>query len=332
MLLLSSASWAQITDRTDNDVGDCDRYASIDEISSKGIKKADYGFIDVDRAFPPCFAAYAKYPKNSRLQAQLARVYFQQGKFGLGIGLARSSVKEQAISLSLLGESSRRGVGGSKENPREAARYFQEGADRGSPDSMNGLSKSYSIGIGVEKDEAKALSLLQKAAAMGDGNSIINLAIVHLQGRFGLAKNPDEAIKLIQRLADSGTYPPAGVLMGQIIANRERKFTAESATYFSPAVEKLERLARQDSAEARFILANCYRFGLGVTKDPAKTFELYRKAADHNLIAAIAQAGIALANGTGADKNVAEGRKFLERASAMGSDEADAALATLWGK
>ena len=141
MLLCSFASLAQVGPTSDKDAGDCDRYASIDDIPSRGIKKADYGFIDVDLALPPCSAAYASNPKNSRVQAQLARIYFQQGKFEQGIELARASVMDQAISLSILGEASRRGVGGVSINPREAARYFQEGVDRGSADSMNALAE-----------------------------------------------------------------------------------------------------------------------------------------------------------------------------------------------
>ncbi len=331
LALFAVATWAQVGD-TDKDTLDCDLYASLDDIPSRGIRKSAYGFIDVNRALAPCSASYARNPKNSRVQAQLARVYFQQGKFEQGIGLAKASAKEQAISLALLGEASRRGVGGHSMSPRDAARYFQEGADRGNPDSMRALAAAYAIGMGVEKDESRTLSLLQKSAATGDANSTLSLAVVHLQGKFGLSKNPDEAIQLIQKLADSNTYPPAQLLMGQIIANRERKLTSESLAYLSPAAEKLASLAQQESAEARFLLANCYRFGLGVTKDPAKAFELFRKASDHNLIGAIAQSGIALANGIGTEKNLSDGKKLLERASAMGSDEADKALATLWGK
>lgn len=332
VLLFSSGSWAQVSESADKDTGDCDRYASIDDIPSKGIKKAAYGFIDIDLALPLCSAAYAKNPKISRVQAQLARIYFQQGKFEQGIELARASAKDQAISLAILGEASRRGVGGVSMNPREAARLFQEGVDRGNPDSMNGLSKMYAIGIGVEKDELKALTLMQKAAASGDSNSTINLSLLHLQGKLGVSKSPSESAKIIQPLADSGVHPMAQVVMGVIIADRERKLTSEATTYLTPATEKLERLSNQGSAEARFGLAGCYRLGLGVTKDIGKAFSLFSKAAEYNLIGAIVQVGIALAGGIGTEKNVPEAKKFLERASLMGSDEADKALASLWGK
>jgi TPR repeat protein len=331
-LLFSSILWAQVGESADKDFGDCDRFASIDDIPSKGIKKANYGFIDVALALPPCSAANAKNPKNSRVQAQLARIYFQQGKFEQSIELAKASVKEQAISLAILGEASRRGVGGVSMNPREAARLFQEGADRGNPDSMSGLSRVYAIGIGVEKDEPKALALLQKAAATGDGNSLVNISLLHLQGKLGLPKNASEAAKLLQIFADSGVHPAAQVFMGLIVVDREKKLTTDATAYFASAIEKLERLSGQDSAEAKLTLAGCYRFGLGVTKDLGKAFGLYSKAAEHNLIAAIAQKGTALTEGAGTEKNVPEGKKLLERASAMGSDEADKALAKLWGK
>lgn len=331
-LLFSSTSWAQVGESADKDAGDCDRFASIEDITNKGIKKANYGFIDVGQALPPCSAANEKNPRNSRVQAQLARIYFQQGKFEQSIELAKASVKEQAISLAILGEASRRGVGGVSMNPREAARLFQEGADRGNSDSMNGLSKMYAIGIGVEKDEPKALVLMQKAAATGDGNSTVILSALHAQGKLGLAKNPSESAKLIKMLVDSGVHPGAQVLMGMIVADREKKLTTEATAYFTSAIEKLERLSGQDSAEAKVALAVCYRFGLGVTKDLGKAFSLHSKAAEHNHIGAIAQKGTALTEGAGTEKNVPEGKKLLERASAMGSDEADKALTKLWGK
>jgi TPR repeat protein len=332
MLLCSFASLAQVGQTSDKDVGDCDRYASIDDIPTRGIKKADYGFIDIDLALPPCSAAYASNPKNSRVQAQLARIYFQQGKFEQGIELARASAKDHAISLSILGEASRRGVGGVPLSPREAAKLFQEGVERGNSDSMRGLAGSYSIGIGVEKDTTKALLLLQRSASLGDSNSIYSLAAAHLVGKSGLAKNPDEATNLVRTLAESGSHPGAQLLMGFLVAQRDRKISSEAKAFAESATAKLERFAAQNSAEARSLLAANYRSGLGVTKDLAKALDLYRKAAEHNLIFAIAQIGIALVGGNGTERNVAEGKKFLERASAMGSDEADAALASLWGK
>ena len=332
MLLCSFTSLAQVAQSDGKGAVDCDRYASLDDIPSRGTKKADSGIIDVDRALPLCSVAYATNPKNSRIQAQLARIYFQQGKFELAIELARASVKDQAISLAILGEASRRGVGGIPMNPREAAKLFQEGVERGNPDSMRGLAGSYSIGIGVEKDEAKALSLLQRSASSGDSNSIFSLAVAHSGGKLGLAKNLDEAANLLRKLAESGSHPAAQSLMGFLVAQRDRQISLEAKAFAESAVVKLERLAGQNSAEARFVLAANYRSGLGVTKDLAKALDLYRKAAEYNLIPAIAQTGIALVGGNGTEKNVAEGRKFLERASAMGSDEADAALATLWGK
>lgn len=331
LFFTASTSWAQASD-TDKDTSDCDLYASLDDLPAKGIKKADYGLIDIERALQPCSASYAKNPKNSRVQAQLARIYFQQGKFEQAIGLAKASSKDQSISLYLLGEASRRGVGGQPISPREAARYFQEGADRGNPDSMRSLGGALAIGIGVEKDESKALALIQKAAATGDANSIYTLAGLHLTGKLGLSKNPDEAMTLTKKLADSGLYPPAQMLAAFLIAQKERKVTSEAKAYADPAIEKLTRLSRQESAEASFFLAFFYRSGLGVTKDMAKAFDLYRKGSEHSHIASIAQTGIALISGSGTEKNISEGKKFLERASAMGSDEADKALASLWGK
>ena len=307
-------------ERSELDVKQCDRYASFDDVPERAIRKAYFGFIDVEEALPPCSAAYKKNPKNTRLQAELARIYFQQGKFIDGVALAKSSI-DQRISLVLLAYAHRHGVGGYSIDLPEAARLLQQGVDRGEPEAMVDLAGYYGFGLGVEKDERRGLELLQHAADTGDLGAMYGLAAVKFSGKLGVTKDVDEAIRLLQKPADS-RLPPAQLGLGMILAARENRLNR----YIVDARVQLERFSRQGSASARAILGEIYEKGIGVPKDQAKALDLYRMAASHNHPTGMARLGIAYLDGIGTDKIPSEGKQWLEKAAKMGSETAEKKL------
>jgi formylglycine-generating enzyme required for sulfatase activity len=307
----------------------CEQFASFEDVPEKGIKKAFFGFIDMDKALVPCISAHKSNPKDTRIQAQLARIYLQQGKFIEAVALARSSMKEQRIALVLLADANRRGIGGLPVNLPEAVKLVEEAVEKGEPEAMAALAFAYTHGYVVAKDERRALDLLRRAADMGGFDASVGLASGYLNGQIGLEKNPNEAIRLLQKPADSGLRPDAEFVLAAAILAREKKLTPEATRYLTSAKEKLERFSDQGSAYARTGLGVIYLYGLGVAKDPARAFELFRMAASHNHVTAIEQVGIAYLDGIGAVKNEIEGRKWLERASTMGSDTADKRLKLL---
>jgi len=300
----------------------CDRYASFEDIPERGIRKSYFGFIDIEQASGPCLTALRKNPKSTRVQAQVARLYYQQGKFVEGIELAKNSAKDQRISLVLLAFALRHGIDGKSLDLGEAVKLLQQAVDKGEPEAMNDLSGAYAAGVGLEKNEKRALELLQSAADMGDLEAIYNLAGVRFFGRLGSSKNVDEAIRLMQKSADSGAYPIAQLRLGMILVEREKRMTPEAQRYIAMARENLERFARQGSSRARVALAETYEKEIGVTKDPAKAFDLYQMAASHSNVTAMTRLGVAYVDGVGTGKNASEGRQWLERAAKMGSETA----------
>lgn len=308
------------SDKTDAQL--CDRYASFEDIPERGIRKAYFGFIDIEQALEPCLSALRKNPKSTRAQAQVARIYYQQGKFVEGIELAKNSAKDQRISLVLLAYALRHGIGGQPLDLSEAAKLLQQGVDKGEPEAMNDLGGAYAEGKGVEKNERRALELLQRAADTGDLEAIYNLAGVRFAGRLGSSKDVDEAIRLMQKSADSGALPIAQLRLGMILVGKEKRMTPEAQRYIASARENLERFSRQSSSWARAALAEVYEKGIGIPKDPGKAFDLYQMAASHSNVTAMTRLGVAYVDGVGTEKNISEGRQWLERAAKMGSGTA----------
>jgi len=212
----------------------------------------------------------------------------------------------------------------------EAAKLLQQGVDRGEPEAMNDLGGAYAQGKGVEKDERRAFDLLQRAADTGDLEAIYNLAGVRFSGRLGATKDIDESLRLMQKSADSG-LPIAQLRLGMILATREKRMTQEAHRYISSAREQIERSANQGSAWARAALGEIYERGVGVSKDPAKAFDLYRMAASHSNVTAMTRLGVAYLDGIGTEKNPTEGKQWLEKAAKMGSEAAEKKLREVSG-
>ncbi len=309
---------------------ECDRFAAFEDVSKHGIRKAYFGFIDTDQALPPCLAAYKNNSNNTKIQAQLARIYFQQGKFIEGVDLARSAMKDQRTAFVILAYAYRHGIGGVQIDLAEANKLLQQGVDRGESEAMNDLGGAYAQGKGVQKDERHALALLQRAADTGELEAIYNLASTRFFGRLGSTKDVDEGIRLMRISADGG-YPPATLRLGQMLASREKKMTPEAHRYVSSAREQIERFAIQGSAWARALLGEIYERGVGVPKDPVKAFDLYRMAASHSHVTAMTRLGVAYIDGNGTDKNPTEGRQWLEKAAKMGSEAAEKKLKEISG-
>lgn len=63
----------------------------------------------------------------------------------------------------------------------------------------------YSNGIGVEKNNTKAVLFFEKAAAIGNVDSIINLAILSFQGYDKTPRNETRAILLMMSIVQKSS-------------------------------------------------------------------------------------------------------------------------------
>ncbi|THK34948.1 peptidoglycan-binding protein [Ensifer sp. MPMI2T] len=92
---------------------------------------------------------------------------------------------------------------GVKEDPAEAANWYQRAADAGVIPAEYRLANLYEKGAGVARDPAKAKTLYLKAAAAGNASAIHNLAVMLASGRDG-APDFAEAAKWFEKAADLG--------------------------------------------------------------------------------------------------------------------------------
>ena len=68
---------------------------------------------------------------------------------------------------------------------------------------MYNLGRMYYLGEGVAQDYTAAREWFEKAAGLGNSNSIFSLGVVYEEGR-GVTKDPDQARSWYQKAADAG--------------------------------------------------------------------------------------------------------------------------------
>ena len=82
--------------------------------------------------------------------------------------------------------------------------WLQKAADQGSAAGEDGVGLLYARGLGVAKDEAKALEWFKKAGYAGDANAQVRLAAMYETGQGGVTKDDKEAVKWWRWAADEG--------------------------------------------------------------------------------------------------------------------------------
>ena len=67
-------------------------------------------------------------------------------------------------------------------------------------------------GLGVDKDEKKALKYLKKAAKLDCPESLFELALAYFQGNYGLKVNENKCIDCLIRAAELGLKEAEDIL------------------------------------------------------------------------------------------------------------------------
>lgn len=84
----------------------------------------------------------------------------------------------------------------------KAASLFTSLAEKGDPHAQFNLALMYHGGLGVTRDEGRAVKWYEQAAANGVGQAQEFLAAAYQEGWFGLPRDPDRAAYWLQRLQD----------------------------------------------------------------------------------------------------------------------------------
>src|SRR5437016_7075537 len=134
---------------------------------------------------------------------------------------------------------------------------------------------------------------LRAKADKGDVESQTELGVAFHLGKFGLAKNGEEAVRWYRKAAEQN-YSGAQFNLGYCYFNGEgvEKNEAEAVKWY-------RRAADQNFAEAKFELGACYATGKGAPQDMVEAVQWYRKAAEQNSPRAQFNLGDCYENGCG---------------------------------
>lgn len=134
------------------------------------------------------------------------------------------------------------------------------------------IANSYLIGVGVEQDCAKAVEWYEKAAEMGDTDSMATLGYAYANGDKGLEQDYIKAAEWFEKAAEKGnTYAMLGI--GYMYQNG-----LGVETDYAKALEWYEKAAEMGDATAMYNIGHIYENGLGVDQDAEKAAEWYAKA------------------------------------------------------
>ena len=87
-------------------------------------------------------------------------------------------------------------------DPAQAVDFLTRAVEKGSPEAQYELAKLYEQGVGVPRDEARALELYRDAAAQDFADAINDLGFLQFNGGLGLRPNPERALEYFERAAD----------------------------------------------------------------------------------------------------------------------------------
>lgn len=86
--------------------------------------------------------------------------------------------------------------------PGDASGLFQKAAEGGDAEAIFELAQLYEIGLGVEQDLQRALSLYEQAGEMDYPDALNDLGFLYFEGGLNLTKDPQVALNFFKRAAD----------------------------------------------------------------------------------------------------------------------------------
>ena len=220
------------------------------------------------------------------------------------------------------------GRGALPQDDAEAVKWFRKAADGGSTRGMKDIAYMYTTGRGgLVKDDVEARKWYQKAANGGNAIGMGNLGLMYENGRGGLAKDEVEAMKWYRKAADGGGSFGMS-LLGLMYENGRGGLAKDEVE----AVKWYRKAAEAGDPSGMVYLASSYEDGLGgLPKDEAEAMKWYRKAAEGGQQAGMAKLGVAYEKGLGGiPKDDAQALKWFRKAAKEGNSGAMFNLGVLY--
>lgn len=169
--------------------------------------------------------------------------------------LADAARSGDPMALFEIGTRYTNGANGVAANMPEAAKWYQQAADKGFAPAQYRVANLYEKGTGVAPDAPKAMDYYRKAAEQGNASAMHNLAVMYASGSAG---TPDfeAAAKWFQKAADLGVSDSQfnlAILYAR--GNGVARDLEESYKWFAVAAKGGDK----DAAQKRDEVANALR-------------------------------------------------------------------------
>ena len=192
---------------------------------------------------------------------------------------------------------------------------LERAAAGGDVEAMVELAGRYRSGNGVEQDAAAALRWLERAAEADDDGSMVALAKAYAAGD-GVVADPAKAAGWFRKAAEAGNAEGRAAYAECLWEGRGTARNREEAFRLA------ELAADEGYPVAQRIAGLCHRDGIGTGRDPRKAAIWLRDAAQGDDAEAQFAWSQILARGDGVPQNVASAVEWAKKAAEQGIPEA----------
>jgi len=213
----------------------------------------------------------------------------------------------------------------------ESVQILEILANQGYHKACIGLGCCYEYGIGVIKDDTKAINWYHKADEYGSASAQFIFDICNDIG-LDITIDVNKAAKWLGESVRQGNVKAKkaveilNIIIGAECGDAWKQFvlgwgyaTGQGVARDDiKAVEWLRKSAEQGLVEAQSKLGFCYASGIGVTDDNTKAVELFRKAAEQGYAEAQNYLGLCYANGNGIEKDFVNAVEWFTKAAEQG--------------
>lgn len=177
---------------------------------------------------------------------------------------------------------------------------------------------------GLSKDEGAANELIARAINDHDSAFLIELALIHKEGKFSSPVDPKKAFILMEHAANQGNANALAWLGAFHSDGFGTHVNAEAAALY------YREASQRGDTDADYLLGLCYRNGNGVTMDLKRAFEYFQKGAEHKNRRCFFEMGKAYIYCDGTKRDIKKAIECLEQALEYGIQEAKCFLAVCY--
>jgi TPR repeat protein len=199
-----------------------------------------------------------------------------------------------------------------KGNFAKARRLLAPMARAGDPVAQFHLGKMYADGLGVPRDQVRAVAWYRAAAERGHAEAQYRLAVAYALG-FGVKASHAEAVRWYRAAGKQG-HAQAQLRLGILLSRNSKPELRD----YPEAVYWLGAAAEQGVATAQWMLGSLYAEGTHVGPDPDLAVRWIRAAAEQDLVEAQYELGLIYENGRRVRRDPVEARKWFAMAARNG--------------